>query len=360
MEPIDFLVCVRCFTFNHASYIEDAMNGFCMQKTNFPYVCVIVDDASTDGEHEVIMNYLQSHFDLDEKSKLRKDETDDYVMTFAQHKINSNCYFAIYLLKYNHYSINKSKFPYIAEFRDNVKYNAFCEGDDYWINPQKLQKQVDYLESHLDYGMCLTDFNLEDDVNNKSYLALFKNERSKYPIVYDLIEWITHYYYAAPMTWLIRRELMASVPNIKSSDGTYVYYAYFLYSGKVYCLKDVTAVYRRIAESASNTLDPKKLYKREEGMYNAKIEMAMRFLPEDKQDEVISTIKKKYYSMCLKLFVALGKYEQLDIAEGVLGSDKSLAQKFLLSYPRNKYATYMFFVLYKNFIRIRKKILRKV
>ena len=65
MEQMDFLVCARCFTYNHAPYIEDAMNGFCMQQTHFPYVCVIVDDASTDGESEVIKNYLQTHFDLD-------------------------------------------------------------------------------------------------------------------------------------------------------------------------------------------------------------------------------------------------------------------------------------------------------
>ncbi len=51
-------VCVKCFTYNHASYIEDAMNGFTMQQTNFPFVCTIVDDASTDGEQDVIKKYL--------------------------------------------------------------------------------------------------------------------------------------------------------------------------------------------------------------------------------------------------------------------------------------------------------------
>ena len=72
MKPIDFLVCVRSYTYNHAPYIEDAMNGFSMQQTNFPFVCVIVDDASTDGEPEVIMNYLNCHFDLDNETIVRK------------------------------------------------------------------------------------------------------------------------------------------------------------------------------------------------------------------------------------------------------------------------------------------------
>ena len=50
MEYPKFKVCVRCFTFNQAKYIEETMNGFVMQQTDFPFVCCIVDDASTDGE----------------------------------------------------------------------------------------------------------------------------------------------------------------------------------------------------------------------------------------------------------------------------------------------------------------------
>ena len=54
-----WMVRVSCMTFNHHAYIEDAMNGFCMQETDFPFVCTIVDDASTDGEPEVIKKYLK-------------------------------------------------------------------------------------------------------------------------------------------------------------------------------------------------------------------------------------------------------------------------------------------------------------
>ena len=68
MEEIKFKVCVRCMTYNHSAFIEDAMNGFCMQRTNFPFVCIIVDDASTDSEQEVIKNYLQKNFLLEDKN----------------------------------------------------------------------------------------------------------------------------------------------------------------------------------------------------------------------------------------------------------------------------------------------------
>ncbi|MBR4365861.1 MAG: glycosyltransferase family 2 protein, partial [Bacteroidaceae bacterium] len=83
---INFIVRVSCMTFNHAPYIEDAMNGFTMQETTFPFVCTIIDDASTDGEQEVIKKYLQEHFDLEDSSVVRNEETDDYVLTFARHK----------------------------------------------------------------------------------------------------------------------------------------------------------------------------------------------------------------------------------------------------------------------------------
>ena len=64
MEYPKFKVCCMCFTFNQAKYITDAMNGFTMQQTSFPFVCTIVDDASTDGEQEVIKQYVDENFDF--------------------------------------------------------------------------------------------------------------------------------------------------------------------------------------------------------------------------------------------------------------------------------------------------------
>jgi glycosyltransferase involved in cell wall biosynthesis len=153
MKDIRYMVRVDCLTYNQVSYIEDAMNGFCMQETNFPFVCTILDDNSTDGEQEVIKNYLEAHFDLDNSYVVRNEETDDFYLTYARHKTNKNCYFAVLYLKYNHYSIRKPKKPYIEEWGD-TKYVALCEGDDYWIDPLKLQKQVDFMESHPEHSLC--------------------------------------------------------------------------------------------------------------------------------------------------------------------------------------------------------------
>ena len=146
--PVFFLR-IHCVTYNHASFVEETMNGFCMQQTNFPYIAIIIDDASTDGEQNVIRRYLDEHF-----YTIKKEETDDYVLAFAKHKNNLNCFFCVYYLKYNFYRIHKPKYSFTERWGENTRYIAKCEGDDYWTDPLKLQKQVDFLESHPDYVLC--------------------------------------------------------------------------------------------------------------------------------------------------------------------------------------------------------------
>ena len=148
-----FHLLVSCMTYNQANYITDAMNGFVMQQTTFPFVCTIVDDASTDGEQMVIKNYIKGNFDLQDSTVAYEKDTDYGHVTFARHKTNENCYFAVIYLKENHYSQKKSKAPYLTEWMD-TKYIALCEGDDYWIDPLKLQKQVDYMESYPKCSCC--------------------------------------------------------------------------------------------------------------------------------------------------------------------------------------------------------------
>lgn len=167
MQNQCFKVCVQCFTYNHVNFIENTMNGFCMQQTSFPFICMIVDDASTDGEPEVIRKYVENNFDLTEKSVIRNEDTDDYKMTFARHKENKNCYFVVYYLKYNHCSIRKPKYPYLSEWLDNATYLALCEGDDYWIEETKLQKQSSYMDDHPDCTMTCNRTKLYSEKKKK-------------------------------------------------------------------------------------------------------------------------------------------------------------------------------------------------
>ena len=157
---LDNMVFVQCMTFNHVNYIEDAMKGFVMQKTDFPYMALVVDDASTDGEPEVIKSFLDKEFDM---VSAAWNETDDYVRVVAKHKTNENCTFVVVFLKYNHYSIGKLKQPYYIDWKENAKYIALCEGDDYWTDPLKLQKQVDILEKDETLMACVTNCSVVDE-----------------------------------------------------------------------------------------------------------------------------------------------------------------------------------------------------
>ena len=160
-----FLIRVSCMTYNQSNYIIDALDGFMMQQTDFPFVCTIVDDASTDGEQEIIKNYVQMHFDLQDSSVAYERDTDYGHVTFARHKTNEKCYFAVIFLKENHYSQKKSKAPYLTEWK-NTKYIAICEGDDYWTDPFKLQKQVEYMEEHQDCCMtaCAANWEMRGEI----------------------------------------------------------------------------------------------------------------------------------------------------------------------------------------------------
>ena len=151
-----YTVGIQCMTYNHSRYILDTLNGFTTQKTTFPYVILIVDDASTDGNDKIIQEYVDEKFHLTDKTIAYCQETEYANITFAQHKNNKNCYIVAMYLKFNHYQIGRKadKLKYLSEWVGSSKYIALCEGDDYWIDPLKLQKQVDFMMAHPDCYVC--------------------------------------------------------------------------------------------------------------------------------------------------------------------------------------------------------------
>ena len=91
----------------------------------FPFLCCIVDEASTDDEQEVIGGYSEEHFDFSEESVAYKKETDYMHIIYAQHKTSRNCYFCCTLLEENHYAQKKDKFSYLKQWRNLCEYEAF-------------------------------------------------------------------------------------------------------------------------------------------------------------------------------------------------------------------------------------------
>lgn len=241
MEYPKFKVCCRCFTFNHAKYITDAMNGFTMQQTSFPFVCTIVDDASTDGEQEVIRKYVEDNFDFSEGSAAFNKETDYAYITYAQHKTNKNCYFAVLCLKENHYSQRKSKMGYLSEWRDMCEYEALCEGDDYWIMPEKLEKQVTFLDCNTAYSMCFHRAIVMNYIGTKCGLKCFDINDRDYSPTELFKDWIV------PTASLLYRASVNLYKIIDKEDilnGDIFLVEKCAHSGKVFGMSDYMSVYR--------------------------------------------------------------------------------------------------------------------
>jgi len=146
-----YKVYVRTITYNQAPYIEDTLNGVAIQQTNFPFVQHIVDDCSTDGEQEVIKSWMNHVCDMEHAEYF---ENDISTITIVENKKNPNHTIVAYFLKKNLFYEEVKKVELYTLWRKVCPYEAFCEGDDYWTDPLKLQKQVDFMESHLDCSIC--------------------------------------------------------------------------------------------------------------------------------------------------------------------------------------------------------------
>lgn len=255
----DYKVDVLCATYNQSKYIVDTLNGFTMQQTNFPFVCLIYDDASTDGEQEVIKKYLDDYFEMDTAEIA---DTSIAYTIIAIHKTNKNCTFAVHFLKENHYQQKKSRIPYFNLWRERCEYEALCEGDDYWIDEKKLCKQVEILDKNLSYGLVRTDVNRLIQSKNIIEPSIFKSIYKK-----KKTNWYKYYLlygsFAAPCTWLYRLSLYEDHTNLNQEfffTGDICLLLTIARKSQIYFLDEVTSVYRVMDESASHFLTTKDAF----------------------------------------------------------------------------------------------------
>ena len=253
MCNINWKVCVRCLTYNQSNEIVDALNGFCMQQTDFPYVCCVIDDASTDGEQEKIKSYFYKNFNYDDYIIEQKDNQ-DYQLLYGRHLINENCFFCVALLKQNLYSQNLSykKLEYIAKWRNKAEYEALCEGDDYWIDVTKLQRQVDYLDANPDCVMCVHNaFWLTIGPSNKS-ARLFNSYNDDKDISLETVinQWVI------PTASMVIRKGYWDIPEWMPK----VYCADFartlscINEGTIHYINSISSVYRYNKQDTSGSM----------------------------------------------------------------------------------------------------------
>ena len=174
-------------------------------------------------------------------------ETDEYSRVFARHKENRNCYFLILFLKYNHYFVKKPKLRSVAELINIIPYIAICEGDDYWTDPLKLQKQVSFLEEHEEYSMCFHGAELINECGAKVTTSFHRIKEGDYGPNDIFPLWMV------PTASVVYRNDMVRNYPIKHADwfvyGDIVLFEKCAHVGKVLGMNKEMSVYRMNANS---------------------------------------------------------------------------------------------------------------
>lgn len=176
------MVSIKCLVYNHAPYLRQCLDGFVMQKTNFKFEAIVHDDCSTDGSQEIIKEYAAKYPDIIKPIF----ETE------------------------NQYSKHDGSLRRIVNAHLTGKYIAFCEGDDYWTDPNKLQMQVDYMENTPKCSLCFHNYYLIDIDGSNKRLAheSIKDSYTKEEIFFK--------YPFHTTTIVIRRNVLNSDMYIKS------------------------------------------------------------------------------------------------------------------------------------------------
>lgn len=234
-EENKIMVSISCITYNQEMYIRDALEGFIKQKTNFNYEVVVHDDASTDKTPEIIREYAKKYPDI---IKPIFQEENQYSK-------------GVQISKTYVYPVLKGK--YIAE----------CEGDDYWIDENKLQKQVDFLESHPDYSACAHSsiiLNCKDGTQKVDYEV--KEDCTLE--LQDIFDWKEKRYQSASL--MFRAEYMDRPKEFHMRNvGDLPLGIYLGINGKIFFFKEPMSVYRAQASGAwSVQYNGESIKKREE------------------------------------------------------------------------------------------------
>lgn len=223
MEP---LVSVITLSYNHEKYLSECLNGLIMQKTSFPYECFVHDDASTDNSASIIKSFAE--------------KAPNIISPFYE---SENLY------SKKDGSLNKV----IKSFRKG-KYIAFCEGDDYWTNPDKLQKQVDFLENNPEYSMCFHNAieHYEDGSQPDHQFSNVEDRDYSGKEIYE--HWIV-----PTASVVLRKDALASkyyqelISNPNFCYGDILMWISCAKMGKIRGMSDVMSVYRNHFGSALYT-----------------------------------------------------------------------------------------------------------
>jgi glycosyltransferase involved in cell wall biosynthesis len=205
------ILSVAMITYGHSKYLKQAIDSILMQQTSFDFELVVSNDCSPDDTDEIIQEIIDSN-------------PNGHKIKYFSHKKNIGM---------------MPNFIFTLE-KCTGKYIALCEGDDYWIDPLKLQKQVDFLETHKDFSICFHNVNILTDVKFEE-----ANIRKGIPSVTTINNLATQNYINTPSV-VYRNGLIPEFPIYfsKSPIGDYFLHMLNAKYGKIQYIDEIMAVYR--------------------------------------------------------------------------------------------------------------------
>lgn len=225
----EITVSVLCLTYNHEKFIAQAIEGFLMQKTNFRIEILIGDDCSTDNNRMIIESYSKKYPEL---IKILSGKTNIGAIR-NQANLISNA---------------------------KGKYIAFCDGDDYWTNPNKLQKQIDFLDNNPEYIICSHYSKVIDDSGNTLYVAdklvpfeykyddLLLGKREETRIGTSVFRNVGDFKQITRKLWYY---------DTFGTDSFLKLYITLKTGGKIYVIPEVMSCYRMHQDGVWSMIDPK-------------------------------------------------------------------------------------------------------
>ena len=272
----DPLVSIQCLVYNHEPYLRQCLDGFVMQQTSFSFEAIVHDDASTDGSAAIIREYAEKYPDIikpiyeTENQHCKHDGSLALIMDAAMHP--------------------------------NSKYVALCEGDDYWIDPNKLQMQVDVMEADESIGLVHTLARVFDQQSES-----FKDDLWGQTINSFEEELIANR--PVTLTTCFKKDLFIKARKFFRSHkhenktwkmGDYPLWLYFSYYSKTHFIEKPTGVYRLLKYSVSHSPDPQKLADFELSAYDVRFFFAKQFHYEHMLKTLATNLVSKMQGMSMK------------------------------------------------------------
>ncbi len=264
------LASIIVLAYNQEKYIIQTLEGLLMQRTSFPFDIIVHDDASTDATSNIIRSYASNYPNII-KPILQQEN------------------------KYSLYGIN-FQFEYaFSEARG--KYVAMCAGDDYWIDPLKLQKQVDFLERNPDYGLIHTK------------AVIYKEETRRFEGVhgYEVIDFesLLTENTIATLTVCLRKSLLEKylkeinpLARAKWTAEDFPIWLWVINHSKIKFINDITCFYRNHEQSISHNKDEVKSLEFSEGVYD----IVDYYLCKYTKLKSEKKIRARYYSNMIKMY----------------------------------------------------------